>query len=122
MTEHRLSRRVDIAIPVGLGFPDGSVTIGLATNISVGGVFVKTYAYRVRHHSADLVMGVFTPLGEHALRMSTLVIHRNSWAIGLMFREVDEEALRVLSWLVATESRQPRCADQLPLGAGRLTR
>ncbi len=40
--EHRLSRRVDIAIPVGLSFADGTTALGLATNISTGGAFVTT--------------------------------------------------------------------------------
>lgn len=81
MMEHRLSQRVDTAISVGLRLADGTTAMGLATNISTGGVFVTTSVRLTKHQYADLVMRVFTPRGEPKLRMSALVVHRHSSSI-----------------------------------------
>jgi hypothetical protein len=121
MMEHRLSRRVDIAISAGLRFADGTAVMGLATNISTGGVFVTTSVHLAKHHYADLVMRVVTPRGEPTLRMSALVVHRHSSGIGLMFRRLDEQAMQTLSWLVAFLSGQPQHAPRPAREAARLT-
>jgi len=103
MMEHRLGRRVAIAIPVRLRFGDGTFGLGLAMNVARGGMFVRTSQRLLRSGCVDVRLTVPTAAGEHTVLMPASVVHANPSGIGLMFRALDERATRVLSWLLRTE-------------------
>jgi len=90
--EHRLHRRVEIAIPARLHFRDGAFIAGLAANISQGGLFIKTSMWCFREGCVDVRLRLSEPDGERQLRIPAFIIHRTQGGMGLMFRELDAEA------------------------------
>jgi hypothetical protein len=103
MMEHRLDRRVPLNIPVRLRFQDGTVGFGVASNISRGGIFVRTAA-PWRSGCVDVRMRVTMPSGERTALMPGLIVHGHGEGIGLMFRQLDQRSEAVVSWLVSGEA------------------
>jgi len=100
MMEHRLDRRVSLNVPVHLRYQDGTASFGTAQNISRGGIFVKTAA-PWRSGCVDVRMTVSTSSGERAALLPGLIVHGNGEGFGLMFRQLDQRAQSVVSWLVS---------------------
>lgn len=104
--DHRLGRRVPLHIPVRIRFQDGTLGLGVATNLSRGGLFVKTAA-PWRSGCVDVRMKAPTARGESTLLLRGLAVHTTGGGIGLMFRELDERALGIVSWLVSEGGLKP---------------
>jgi hypothetical protein len=102
MMDHRLSGRVPLNIPVRIRFQDGTFGFGVATNVSRGGVFLKTAA-PWRSGCVDVRMTVHTPRGESTALIHGLVVHGDAGGIGLMFRKLDQRTEDVVSWLLSAE-------------------
>jgi len=92
--EHRLHTRVEIAIPARLHFRDGAFISGLAVNLSQGGIFIKTPMWAWRDGCVDVRMHVQGFRGDSILRIPSFIVHRDHGGMGLMFREIDAEAVR----------------------------
>ncbi len=116
--EHRQGRRIDIHIPVRIRFQDGTAGFGLATNISQGGMFIRT-TLPWRCGCADIFL---KPDGaDREVVFRAWVVHgrdkvtgQTRGGIGLMFRALDEDAEHALGRLLAKDARDhqrvaPRC-------------
>jgi len=111
MMEHRMGRRVPLNIPVRIRFQDGTAGFGLATNVSLGGIFVQTAA-PWRSGCVDVRMTVPTPRGETTVLIHGLVVHAGAGGIGLMFRQLDQRTEDVLSWLLSEDRLKNRRASE----------
>lgn len=98
--DHRLGRRVPLRIPVRIRFQDGTLGLGVAMNLSREGLFVKTAA-PWRSGCIDVRLTLPTPRGERTLLLRGLAVHAAGGGIGLMFRNLDERARGIVSWLVS---------------------
>lgn len=107
MREHRSGRRVEIAIPVRLHFADGTFGLGLAMNVGWGGMFIRTSQRLQRSGSLEVEVTVPTAVGEHTVVMPALVAHRETGGIGVVFRQLDERAMRVVAWLKRGDDDTP---------------
>jgi len=106
--EHRWHLRVPIAIPVGLHFNDGACGSGLALNLSEGGLFIRTSMRPWRNGCVDVRMSVHCDDGDCSIRLPALVVHRTSNGIGVMFRELDEQAAAIVMQLLNQRPSSPR--------------
>lgn len=119
MMEHRLDRRVSLSLPVRLRFQDGTVGFGVALNVSRGGIYVKTAA-PWRNGCVDVRLTVSMPSGERTALMPGLIVHGSAEGIGLMFRQLDQRADAIVTWLVSGDelpTRRPAVAAAPPLVA-----
>lgn len=93
-------------------FQDGTAGFGVATNISQGGLFLKTAA-PWRSGEVDVRMEVPTPSRGQTLLVHGLVVHGSAAArepiaddpvpggIGVMFRDLDRRTQEVVGWLLS---------------------
>jgi hypothetical protein len=108
--DHRLGRRVPLDIPVRIRFQDGTLGLGVATNLSRGGLFVKTAA-PWRNGCVDVRMTVRTPAGESTVLLHGLAVHAAGGGIGLMFRELDERTREIVAWLMSEDRLKAKCGE-----------
>ncbi len=115
--ELRSDRRVAIRIPVRIRFQDGTAGFGVATNISQGGIFLKTAA-PWRSGPVDVRMEVPTPFRGQTLLVHGVVVRGSAacseqlpddepapGGIGVMFRDPDRRTQDVVGWLLSKTAR-----------------
>ncbi|MCF7989586.1 MAG: PilZ domain-containing protein [Thiohalocapsa sp.] len=106
MMEHRWHSRVSIALPVGLHFGDGAYAWGTAVDIGGGGMYIRTAMRPQRNGCVDIRMTVPCSFGECSIRLPSMIVHRNQDGVGLMFRDLDEQAEEAVRQLLRGEARR----------------
>lgn len=104
--EHRWHLRIPIAFPVGLHFGDGACAQGTAVDIGSGGMYVRTAMRPRRNGCVDVRMTVPCSFGDCSIRLPSIIVHGGGDGVGLMFRELDEQAEEAVRQLIRGEARR----------------
>jgi hypothetical protein len=100
MMEHRQGRRIAARTQVWLQFRDRAVTAATASNIGRGGMFVRTSQRPDANCCLEVLVELPDDRGETAVPVPAMVVHRSRHGVGLMFRELDPQAAKVVECLL----------------------
>lgn len=108
--DHRLGRRKALTIAARLGFQDGSRGWGVTENIGSGGLFVRTAATPRRNGCVEVRLILPLVQGHCFVCLPGLVVHRGGnggSGLGIMFRDLDPRAERVIADFLAAAPGGP---------------
>ena len=106
--DHRASTRVDIQLPVRVARTEDEITRAVCTDISLGGLRVKT--------PRPLTLGIECELEVHltgiiGIHLRGTVVRTDVWEFAIRTEEVDEDGFDLLWSLVRFSVEDPRTVD-----------